>query len=145
MIFKKLVGLLVFSVMAVSLSHAQEAKMTVAYNDCAAIYFNGVLLVDDYSPRGKCVLDAERKGELTLYTVALTERGSTKVLGLPFRVAIHNDRTKTYWMYTKTAVKNILLQDLVRECEEGDRLIFVTEDKKYALPHGEVELDYSSR
>lgn len=141
----KLLSFLVVSFVFVSAASAQDVSEQQAYNDCAAIFFNGSMLVDNYSPDGKCVLNSNRKGELTLYTVSLTDRGNTKVLGLPFRVAIQNDRTGTYWLHTKETVKSILLEDLILECEEGDRLVVITDDKKYALPHGVVELDWKEK
>lgn len=144
-VIKNLVGILLLSIMAMSICLGQETKEQEPYNDCAAIFFKGQMLVDTYSPSGKCVLDSKSKGELTLFTVSLSDHGNTKVLGLPFRVAIRNERTSTYWMYSKELVKSLRLEDVVAECEEGDKLIFLTEDKKYALPHGEVELIYSSR
>ena len=116
------------------------SDLTKDYQSCAAIFFEGKMLVDKYAPSGKCKITKEVKGKFTLAAVELTDSSATPIQQIPFRVAIKNKATNTLWMYTQKSVQEILLEDLLMECQPGDKLLFLTEDKSYALPHNEVEV-----
>ncbi len=109
------------------------------YNDCAAIIYNGRVLVDKYSPEGKCQLEMGMTG---LISVAAVQLGECNKVGqnIDFRVAVKNDRTNTLWMYSEDTFREVLLEDILKKCEKGDRIIIMTVDQKYSLPHHEIEL-----
>ncbi len=115
---------------------------SVDYSDCAAIFYNGEMLVNEYSPDGKCQLGAGMKGKLTLSAVTLTESSATPTTVLPFRVAIKHSDSNTLWMFTESAVKEVMLEDIVKECKKGDKIIILTAYKKYSLSHHEIELTW---
>jgi hypothetical protein len=109
------------------------------FNDCAAILYNDRVLVDSYSPEGKCKLEMGMKGLISVAAVHLT--GCQQVgQKIDFRVAIKNDRTNTLWMYSEETFSELLLEDVLKKCERGDRIIIMTVDQKYSLPHHEIEL-----
>ncbi len=62
------------------------------------------------------------------------------IVHLSFRNDIRNKKTNTLWMYSKAPLKEVMLEDILKECKEGDKIIFLTEDKRYSLPHNEIEL-----
>ena len=110
------------------------------YSDCAAILYKGNLLVNEYSPEGKCKVEMGMEGTLTVATVQLSGAGGTPVKTIGFKVAIKNDRTNTLWMYSEKTLREVPLEDILKKCEKGDRIIFMTVDQRYSLPHHEIEL-----
>ncbi len=110
------------------------------YSDCAAILYNGKMLVDEYSPQGKCKVNVGMKGKLNLYTVTLSDKGGTPKRKLKFHVAILNKNTNNMWMYTKSAVEEIMLEDVLNECKKDDKIIILNVDKSIALTHHEIEV-----
>lgn len=118
----------------------QTNLQPVGYNDCAAIFKNDKMLVDDFSPRGKCKMEIGTDDKLTVATVALNDEGARKTKDLEFHVAIKNERTSTYFLVTKEPVMSIDWPTIYKQCEEGDKVIILTTDNKYALPHAEIEL-----
>ena len=111
------------------------------YKDCAAILYKGNLLVNEYSPRGKCKLEEGMSGTLTVATVNLSDGGGAPIKNIGFKVAIKNGRTHTIWMYSEKTLQEVQLEDILKKCERGDRILFMTVDQKYSLPHNEIELN----
>jgi len=112
------------------------------YNDCAAILYKGKLLVDEYSPRGVCKLEQGMTGTLTVATVTLSDDGGAPVKNIGFKVAIKNDRTNTLWMYADKTLQEVQVEDILKKCEKGDRIIFMTVDQKFSLPHHEIDVSW---
>lgn len=110
------------------------------YRDCTAIFFNGKMLANEYSPEGKCKLEQGMKGALTVATVKLSGKKGSPSTNIPFRVAVKNSRTNTLWMYSETALQRVQLEDILKKCEPGDRIIILTVDQRYSLPHHEIEV-----
>ncbi|MCO6477682.1 MAG: hypothetical protein J5I94_13710 [Phaeodactylibacter sp.] len=117
-----------------------DIRPATNYHDCAAIFFEGEMLADEYSPEGKCKLEAGRKGTLTVATVNLSGSAVVPVENIAFKVAIKNNRTNTIWMYSEKASQEVQLEDILKKCEPGDRIIIMTVDQRYSLPHHEVEV-----
>ena len=126
-------------------AQAEFAKFTAPtnydYTDCMAVFFNGEVLVDDYSPRGKMKLQAGKEGVITVAPVSISD-GKINLNGKNalFSVGIKSKRTETIWMYTKEPVTGVKFEDVLKECSEGDKIIIMTIDKKYALPNNEIEV-----
>ncbi len=108
------------------------------YSDCAAILYNGKMLVDEYSPRGICKLEAGMEGKLTVATVMLNEEGGVPIQNLGFKVAIKNDRTNTIWMFSEDTRYEVELKEILKKCEKDDKIILITVDQKYSLTHHEI-------
>ena len=134
---------------SISLSSGTQSSMDVFfsalpypnYKECAAILYKGNLLVNEYSPRGICKLEEGMTGTLTVATVKLSDSGGIPVKNIAFKVAIKNARTNTIWMYSEKALLEVQLEDILKKCEKGDRIIFMTVDQQYSLPHHEIELN----
>ena len=143
--FRKISGFLLLFFLWLSTAQSQSnfvemASMSPSYSDCAAIFYKGQMLVDQYSPEGKCKIEQGMKGPLTLSAVKLGESMAIPTKTLSFQVAIRNTRTNTLWMYMADPVKEIQLEDILKECERGDRIILLPTNNRYALPHHEIEL-----
>jgi len=117
-----------------------EAPPSDNYRNCAAILHNGKVLVNDYSPEGKCRLEMGMRGILTVATVSLSDEGTFPQENITFKVAVKNERTNTIWMYSDQPMQELELKDVLKKCEKGDRLIIMTTDQEFSLPHHEVEL-----
>ena len=117
---------------------------TTLYNDCAAILYKGDMLVDEYSPRGVCKLESGMKGMISVATVELTDKGGTPKINVGFMVAIENERTKTKYMYSNQVYQEIDLEDILKKCEAGDKIIIMTTDQKYALTHNVIDIKWNS-
>ena len=110
------------------------------YNECAAIFFKGKMLVDEYSPKGKCKLEQGMEGKLTVAAVNLSGNTGVPTKSIQFKVAIRNEQTNTLWMYSERSLESVNLKDILKHCEKGDKIVFLTVDKQYALGHNEVDL-----
>lgn len=147
----QIVNLLFSSVMFLVVSISSGAQTSIEslmfdptppkYSQCAAILFDGKVLVDDYSPRGICKLETGMKGKLSVATVNLSCRGnSTPINNIGFKVAIQNERTKTMWMYSDQMYMEVPLEEVLEKCEPGDRIIILTVGQQFSLPHNEIEI-----
>ena len=110
------------------------------FQNCAAILFNGKVLVNAYSPQGECKLVGVAKGTLSVALVDLTDEDATPGKTIGFRVAVRNHRTNTIWMYSAEIFQEVKLEDIRKNFERGDRIIIMTEDQEISLPHHEIEV-----
>ena len=110
------------------------------YTDCAAIFFNDTVLVDDFSPLGECKLDFLEKGVLTLASVKLTDQGVSAIKKLPFQVAIKNQESNTMFLFTTGVVESIDVREIMNHCKMGDSILILTVDQQYNLTHHEIKL-----
>lgn len=110
------------------------------FTDCAAIFVDGKMLVDDYSPNGQCVLGIQDKGEITIPAVKLNGEGAMAKELLKFRVAIKHVETNTLLMLDDQLYEKIDFEEIKATCQPGDHLIFLLEDDRYILPHHEINL-----
>lgn len=117
------------------------SEPNIKYMDCAAIFLNGEMLVDDFSPKGKCQLKSNAQGRLTVSTVALDEKGGTAIKPIEFRVAIKNKRTNTLYMYSPKTYMELDIQDAMRRCNKGDKILIMTTNDRYNLSHHEIDVE----
>jgi len=108
---------------------------------CAAILHDGKVLVDTYSTAGKCMITGQLKGTLSVSTISFDEdMGMTPITPINFRIAIRNDKSNTLWMYSNELVKEVDLEDVRVKLGNGDKIVFLTANDIYSLPHHEVEI-----
>ena len=115
------------------ISLAQES-----FSNCAAAFLDGKIVVDDYSPTGKCSLAADATGELTVCTANLSPTSSIPVDKIKFRIAIRDGNTKTLWMYSGDTFTKVNIRKVLDKCKKGDHIVLLTTDDEYALPHNEI-------
>lgn len=110
------------------------------FTNCSAAFLGDKMVVNEYTPKGKCVVSANATGPLTLFTVNLSPTESKKVDQLPFQVAIRDRNTKTLTLYSKETLRQVDIQRILAKCRKGDYIVLLTLDTQYALPHNEIEV-----
>ncbi|WP_345243483.1 hypothetical protein [Nibrella saemangeumensis] len=109
-----------------------------SFSNCTAAFLGDKMVVDEYSPKGKCVVAATATGQLTLYTVNLSRTESKRVEPVPFQIAIRDKDTKTLTMYSKENLRQVDIRRVLARCRKGDAIVLLTLDNRYALPHNEI-------
>ena len=117
-----------------------SCKTDKDFSTCAAILFDGKMLVDKYAPDGTCRLEQNMKGKLTVAAVELTASVAIPTAPLSFRVAIQDGETGTLWLQSRSSVGEVLFEDIIKECKVGDKIVIITEQKSYSLPHNIIEI-----
>ncbi len=108
------------------------------FSNCSAVFLNNKMLVNEYSPAGKCTVQITAKGNLTVNTVQLSSSESKAIEPILFQVAIKDKETGTQMLVSKEKLKQIEIQRVLEKCQKGDRIIILTLDDDYALPHNEI-------
>jgi|GEM_PF-493383 len=108
------------------------------FNSCSAAFLDNKMVVNEYSPTGKCTLPIESTGKLTVCTADLSPNESKAVDRLKFMVAIRDKNTKTMVMYSNKTYKQLDIRKVLSKCSGGDSIVLLTTNNKYALPHNEV-------
>lgn len=98
------------------------------------------MLVDDYSPQGKCSINQAAEGTLYVSTVGLSMDFTRPFQTVEFRVAILNNETNTIWSYSEETFTKIDLKKVIEKCKVGDDIIIMTVDKRFSLPHNVIEI-----
>lgn len=109
-----------------------------SFNNCTAAFLNSRMLVNEYSPAGKCSVSITQKGDLTVSTVELSSTESKAIDPIMFQVAIRNKNTGTLTMISKERIQKIEIQKVLEKCKKGDYIILLTVNDQYALPHNEI-------
>ncbi len=126
--------LLIFAgVFISSLTLAQEP-----HSACTAAFLDGKLVVDAYTPTGKCRLAPTATGTLTVQTADLSPTKSIPVDPIDFKVAIRDKATGTMFMYSDKTYRQVPVQAVLSRCKKGDHIVLLTIDSRYALPHNEI-------
>ncbi|MPR34852.1 hypothetical protein GBK04_16195 [Cytophagaceae bacterium SJW1-29] len=109
-----------------------------SFQHCTAAFLDKDIVVDEYSPKGTCVLPATAIGELTVQTVELSATASKPTGAIPFKLAIRDGKTHTLTLFSNADYTGIAIQSVLAKCRKGDRLVLLTLNKQYALPHNEI-------
>ena len=109
------------------------------FETCAALYIDGKQAVDEYSPRGIIRVAPDAKG--LLMVKAWTEQGPEGE-PLRFQVALQNGKTNTLALLNPSSVTKLELAPLLAQVNQGDKLLILTEDHQYSLPHHEIQIDW---
>jgi hypothetical protein len=121
---------------SVSLAHSSLAQQS--FNSCTAAFVGDKMVVDAYTPKGKCRLSDKATGELTVQTVALSPTENKALDKIDFKVAIRDKTTGTLHMYSNSTFRQLPVQRVLSTCKKGDQIVLLTVDKRYALPHNEI-------
>lgn len=108
------------------------------FQHCTAAFLNKAMVVNEYSPKGTCVLPATAVGELTVQTVELSATASKPTGTIPFKLAIRDGKTHTLTLVSHTDFTSVPIQSVLAKCRKGDRLVLLTLNGAYALPHNEI-------
>lgn len=111
-----------------------------AFSNCAAAFLNNELVVDEYSPKGKCTLSDTATGELTVCTANLSPEKSVPVDKIKFKIALRDKSTGTLTMFSNETYKQVDIRKVLARCKKGDHIVLITTDTEYALPHNEIQV-----
>ncbi|MBO0948452.1 hypothetical protein [Fibrella forsythiae] len=114
------------------------AQAQQPFTNCSAAFVGDRMVVDTYSPAGKCKLAADASGTLTVRTVALSPTESKAVDPIDFKVAIRDNATGTLHLFSQETYREVLVQNVLAHCKKGDQIVLLTADTRYALPHNEI-------
>ncbi|ARK11123.1 hypothetical protein [Fibrivirga algicola] len=133
---KRITSALLVSSLSVALGTSCLAQSP--FNSCSAAFVGGRMVVDAYTPAGKCQLPATATGTLTVQTVALTPTSGKAVDPIDFRVAIRDKSTGTLHQFSNETYRKVPVERVLSRCKKGDRIVLLTIDDRYALPHNEI-------
>ena len=108
------------------------------FSQCTAAFVGSKLIVDNYSPKGRCRLPVSTTGLLTVQTVALTPTVTTPLRKVDFTVAIRDKTTGTLHLYSSRTYQQLPVKAVLTKCKKGDHILLVTKDSRYSLPHNEI-------
>lgn len=114
-------------------SFAQEP-----YANCSAVFLNNKMLVEEYSDTAKCKISIDAKGEMVAATVELHKDNSRLVEKFSFSVAVKDKDTGTMMLLTKEPIKKIEVEKVLAKCRKGDKIVVLTTENEFALPHNEI-------
>ena len=108
------------------------------YTNCTAAFLDNKLVVNEYSPEGKCVLDSTARGTLTVSPATYEHNVWIADYAAEFMVAIRDGNTGTICMFSDKKFKKMDISQVLAKCRKGDRIVLMTMDNKLALPHNEI-------
>lgn len=111
---------------------------TTTHNTCSAAFINTKMVVDQYTTKGKCTVSANATGVLAIYTVELNPGKCNPKDKIDFKIAIRDKQTQTLTMYSDETFQQADIKEVLQKCDKGDKIILLTTNAKYALPHNEI-------
>ncbi len=111
------------------------------FSNCSAIFLNQKMLVDDYSPNGKCILSPSATGELTVNTATVENDKWVAGEKITFKIIIRDGSTKTLWCYSDATYESVGIKDILSKCKKGDSIVISLVKDEYALPHNEIVIE----
>ena len=127
---------IIFILLTILCSHFSFGQQH--FNNCSAAFLNSKMLVNEYSPSGKCSVSITEKGNLTVSTVELSSTENKAIDPIMFQVAIRDKNTRTLMMVSKEGIQKIEIQNILEKCKKGDSIILLTNNDEYDLPHNEI-------
>lgn len=115
-----------------------SARAQQPFTNCSAAFVGNRMVVDTYSPAGKCKLAATASGTLTVQTVVLSPKENKAIDPIDFKVAIRDNATGTLHLYSDETYRQVPVQNVLARCRKGDQIVLLTVDTRYALPHNEI-------
>ena len=109
------------------------------FNNCAAAFLDQKMIVDDYSPEGKCVVSSGATGKLTVRPVTINA-GEAPVPGekIKFKIALRGSGNRALMLLSEKTYKEVDIQDILKQCQKGDHIVVLTLEREWALPHHEI-------
>ncbi len=132
----KRVNRLILLLLCSSLSTFSFSQNT--FNNCTAAFLDNKLVVNEYSPKGKCALDSTAQGTLTVNPATFDNNVWTANAAAEFMVAIRDGNTGTICMFSDKKYKKVDISQVISKCRKGDHIILMTMDNQLALPHNEI-------
>lgn len=110
------------------------------FSSCSAVFLDNRLVVDDYSPIGKCALTQDAQGTLSVAEATYENNQWHQTAAIDFMVAIRDKNSKTLTMFSKEVYQKVDIKNVLSKCNKGDAIVLLTLKDTYALPHNEIEI-----
>lgn len=111
------------------------------FTNCAAAFIDQRMVVDEYTPDGKCKISAAATGQLTVQTADLSPERSVPTGKIEFRIAIRDGHTKTLLSFSDQVYQQIDVRQVLDKCRPGDTIVLMTVKDRYSLPHHEISVE----
>lgn len=108
------------------------------YTNCTAAFLDNKLVVNEYSPDGKCIIDSTAQGILTVSPATYDNNVWIADDPAEFMVAIRDKNTGTICMFSDKRYKKLEISRVLSKCRKGDRIVLMTMDNHLSLPHNEI-------
>jgi len=108
------------------------------YTNCTAAFLDNKLVVNEYSPDGKCIIDSTAQGTLTVSPATYDNNVWIADDPAEFMVAIRDKNTGTICMFSDKRYKKLEISLVLSKCRKGDRIVLMTMDNHLSLPHNEI-------
>jgi hypothetical protein len=135
---KQITFILLLAVRALLGTSACAQQQQASFSNCSAAFIDVKMIVNTYTPAGTCQLPAGATGDLTVQTVELSGLTAKPVDKIDFKVAIRDKATGTLHLFSDEVYRQISVQRVLATCQKGDRIVLLTVNKQYALPHNEI-------
>ena len=127
-------GILVLFICLIS----SVATAQSSFTNCTAAFLDGRLVVNEYSPEGKCMVDSTAQGMLTVSPATYENNVWKADYAAEFMIAIRDKNTGTMCMFSDKKFKKVDIRKVLAKCRKGDRIVLLTMDNHLALPHNEI-------
>lgn len=108
------------------------------YTNCTAAFLDNKLVVNEYSPEGKCIIDSTATGSLKVCPATYDNNVWTADEPAEFMVAIRDKNTGTICMFSDKRYKKLEVSQVLSQCRKGDHIVLMTMNNRLALPHNEI-------
>jgi len=126
------------------LKYDKNAKCNKAEGNSkySSIFFEGRRLMgnDLSTDSDKIILEEGMRGTFTVAPVVMNAGVATQGKAVPFRIAIKKKYMRSLWMYSDEIFEEVNFEDIMKECEVGDEIIFIMVNRDYFLQNYEVEI-----
>ncbi len=113
----------------------------IACSPSVVILLDGKVCGAPYFDQDKPLMVQGMEGTFTLGVVSKEDTTEQAIdYTIKFQVAIKKARTNTTWIYTPQNKSEVSVRDLLRNCEEGDSLIFMPAGQLYKLSNNEMKV-----
>ena len=109
-----------------------------SFTNCTAAFLDNKLVVNEYSPDAKCIVDSTARGALTVSPATYDNNVWTAADPAEFMVAIRDKNTGTICMFSDKRYKKLEISQVLSKCQKGDHIVLMTIDNHLALPHNEI-------
>lgn len=106
-----------------------------AHVEYAGIVFQGKVLTN---PARSLQILPDAKGRLNISSIKREAGEAVPVQAIGFRVGIEDYHTSTLWMFSGEVFREIDVSELLKWCKLGDKLVFMTVDRRYRLSKHEI-------
>lgn len=117
---------------------ADAALAQEPFTQCTAAFLNKKMVVDEYTTTGKCSLPIKATGALTVCTADLSPERSIPLEKIRFKIALKKKQANTLIMFSDVTYKEVNIEKVLAQCQPGDKIVLMTLDNRYSLPHHEI-------